>query len=163
MKPTIREAKESDRAPVAELFKEMFDFHGRRNPHFTRTESGHNIFATWFVKQIEEDLSLPLVAEVGGEVVGYSLGIIRKYPSVFTQRDYGEVNDIAVTERCRRQGIGRLLFEETRAWFLSKGIRRIEARVATTNELSSAFWQKMGFRPYLETLVLEQKQSEQSD
>lgn len=160
MKPTIREAKESDRARVAELFKEMFDFHGQRDPHFTRTESGHNIFANWFVKQIEEDLSLPLVADVGGEVVGYSLGIIRKHPPVFTRRDYGEVNDIAVTERCRRQGIGQLLFEKTRAWFLYNGIHRIETRVATANELSLAFWQKMGFVPYVETLVLEQRESE---
>jgi hypothetical protein len=29
---------------------------------------------------------------------------------------------------------------------------RLEVRVATTNELSTAFWRKLGFEPYMESL-----------
>jgi GNAT superfamily N-acetyltransferase len=156
----IRQAVASDREAVGDLFKEMFDFHKERDPHFSRSNNGHEVFANWFVRQIAESESLPLVAEVEGEVVGYSLGIIRKHSPVFQRRNYGEINDIAVTERYRRLGIGQKFFGRTREWFHSRGIERIEVRVASTNEVSLAFWRKMGFQSYLETLFIEDSTSD---
>jgi ribosomal protein S18 acetylase RimI-like enzyme len=155
MRVTIRKARRSDRSAVAALFKEMFDFHGQRDAHFTRTESGHEVFGDWFIDQIGQESSMPLVAEVDGEVAGYALGILRKHPQVFLHRDYGEVNDIAVGAKFRRQGTGQALFARMSEWFTSHGITRIEARVATSNEVSSGFWRRLGFTPYLETLVLK--------
>lgn len=154
MNVTIRKAQESDRSVVAELFGEMLDFHSEREPHFTRTSSGHEIYGDGFVKHINEQSSMPLVAEVNGEVVGFALGILRKQPQVYVHRDYGEVNDMAVSATHRHHGIGQALFERLLEWFASQGVSRIEARVATSNEVSSRFWRKLGFEPYLETLVL---------
>lgn len=151
----IRETRPSDRVAVAELFKEMFDFHRQRDPHFTRTDSAHQLFSSWFVKQIEEEGASALVAEVDGKVVGYALGIVRQHPPVFARRTYGEINDIAVSSEYRRRGVGQALFERLQQWFKSRGIERIETRVATSNEVSSTFWRKMGFKLYLETLVKE--------
>ena len=151
----IREVKHSDRRVVGELFKEMFDFHGQRDPHFTRTKSGHEIFSAWFVEQISREDSLPLVAEVEGKVVGYALGILRQHPPVFTRRAYGEINDIAVSSDYRRNGVGFALLRKLQDWFKSRNISRLEAKVAVSNKVSSGFWRKMAFRPYLETLVME--------
>jgi ribosomal protein S18 acetylase RimI-like enzyme len=158
---TIREAKHSDREVVGDLFKEMFDFHGQRDSHFTRTESGHEIFSAWFVEQIDHEDSLPLVVEVGGKVVGYALGILRQHPSAYARRAYGEINDIAVSSDYRRRDAGLALFKKLQDWFISKKISRLEVKVAVTNEVSSAFWRKMDFKPYLETMVMDL--SEQSN
>ena len=154
----IREARPSDRVGVGELFKEMFDFHGQRDPHFTRKESAHQIFSHWFVEQIEEKDASALVAEVDGKVVGYALGILRQHPRVFARRAYGEINDIAVSSEYQRCGIGQALFERLQQWFKSREIERLETRVAASNEVSSSFWRKMGFKPYLETLVKEKSE-----
>jgi ribosomal protein S18 acetylase RimI-like enzyme len=151
----IRKTRQSDLVAVGELFKEMFDFHGQRDPHFTRTESAHQIFSHWFVKQTEEEGASALVAEIDGKVVGYALGIVRQHPRVFARRAYGEINDIAVSSAYQRCGIGQALFESLLEWFKSREIERIETKVATSNEVSSGFWRKMGFKPYLETLVKE--------
>ena len=40
-------------------------------------------------------------------------------------------------------------------WFRREGIRRIEVRHSTYNEIGARFWPKMGFTPYLQTLFLE--------
>lgn len=157
----IREAKHSDREVVGELFKEMFDFHGKRDPHFTRTKLGHEIFSAWFVEQIDQEDSSPLVAEVDGKVVGYALGILRQHPPVFAKRAYGEINDIAVSSDYRRHGVGFGLLRKLQDWFKSRNISRFEAKVAVSNEVSSDFWRKMAFRPYFETLVMDT--SEQSN
>jgi hypothetical protein len=53
------------------------------------------------------------------------------------------VFDLAVTEQFRRRG------KEAEIWFASQGIHRIEVRIAVSNELSTSFWNKTGFKPYL--------------
>ncbi|MCA9437597.1 MAG: GNAT family N-acetyltransferase, partial [Candidatus Omnitrophica bacterium] len=54
----------------------------------------------------------------------------------------------------RRKGIGERLFRETVEWFRAKGVDRIELRVVVANEVSTAFWRKMGFAAYMEILRL---------
>ncbi len=61
----------------------------------------------------------------------------------------------AVTANYRRCGIGEELVKEMLKWFRDHDIKRIEVKVSVHNELSTAFWRKMGFNPYIETLYLE--------
>jgi ribosomal protein S18 acetylase RimI-like enzyme len=101
---------------------------------------------------IKSDVSCVLVAEEGSKaLVGYCLAALAKHPPVFDRRDYGIVFDLAVTERCRRQGIGERLYSTAEAWFADRGIRRVEVQVAVSNEISAAFWWKMDFNPYITT------------
>jgi GNAT superfamily N-acetyltransferase len=95
------------------------------------------------------------VAEHAGEIVGYCLAARATYPPVFRTQEYGMIYDMAVSAQRRREGIGELLFGEVRRWFESRGIRRIELRVLPANKLSTSFWKKQGFRPFLETLYRE--------
>ena len=78
--------------------------------------------------------------------------MIGQYPPVYERREYGSITDLAVTAEFRRRGVGRRLFEAARDWFASGGLDRLEVRVATTNELSTAFWRGLGFEPYMESL-----------
>jgi ribosomal protein S18 acetylase RimI-like enzyme len=99
---------------------------------------------------------LLLVAESEPTIVGFLLAELGRYPPCFVQQDYGTISDIAVTKTFRRRGIGRKLFAEAMKWFASKSIDRIEARVATTNPLSTKFWRQMVFSPYIEIMYIEQ-------
>ena len=47
------------------------------------------------------------------------------------------------------------MFAVLRDWLRKKGVRRIEVRHSTFNEIAAGFWSKMGFIPYLQTLFVE--------
>jgi ribosomal protein S18 acetylase RimI-like enzyme len=151
---SIRKAINSDKHRIAGLFKEMVEFHNQNDPIFTLKASGHEHYADWFIEQIENDSACPLIAEADGIIVGFSLSFLRKYPATWLNENYGEINDISVTRAYRRKGIGTKLVNKSIEWFKSKGIKRTEVKIATTNELSSKFWRKIGMTSYLETMYM---------
>jgi ribosomal protein S18 acetylase RimI-like enzyme len=122
----IRKASNSDKHRIAELFREMVEFHSKNDPIFTLKESGHEQYAVWFVEQIMNDSALPLVAESDGKIVGFSLSFLRKYPATWLHENYGEINDISVTKEYRRKGIGTKLVNKSIEWFILNGIKRSE-------------------------------------
>jgi ribosomal protein S18 acetylase RimI-like enzyme len=149
---SIRKASPEDLGSIAELWKELMDFHGERDGHFWRSADGHEGYKEFLAGHLSSDRSCVLVAERGGAIVGYCLATLAKYPPVFKKRDYGTVFDLAVTERYRRSGVGQRLYEGAQSWFAGQEVHRIEVRVAVTNEVSTAFWRKMGFKPYIQTV-----------
>ena len=150
----IRKASKSDKHRIAELFREMVEFHSQNDPIFTLKASGHEHYAVWFMEQIMNDSALPLVADSDGKIVGFSLSFLRKYPATWLQENYGEINDISVTKDYRRKGIGTKLVNKSIEWFRSKGIKRSEVKIAPSNEVSSKFWRKIGMTSYLETMYM---------
>jgi GNAT superfamily N-acetyltransferase len=152
---TIRQATQKDTQAMVELWKEMIDFHKELDRFFTRKSTGHQEWMKFITDHISKETSCVLVAECKGRIVGYSLAIISEYPPVLTIKRYGLFQDLAITADYRRCGIGESLFAEMLKWFREHGIERMEVRVSVRNELSTAFWRKMGFKPYIETLYLE--------
>jgi ribosomal protein S18 acetylase RimI-like enzyme len=151
-KVTIRKAVSDDLDAIGGLWQELMDFHKELDPHFTRSTDGHVQFQEFISNHIKSYASCVLVAEDDSKaVVGYCLATLAKHPPIFDARDYGIVFDLAVTQRCRRLGIGERLYRETESWFADQGIHRIEVRVSTLNEASAAFWWKMDFNPYITT------------
>lgn len=78
---------------------------------------------------------------------GYCLATEEKYPPVFEIKKYGIIHDLAVTERYRRNGISISLFIAAQQWFTGHDISRIKVQLVRENEVSKAFWKKMGFEP----------------
>ena len=151
-KVTIRKAVADDLNTIGNLWQEFMDFHKRRDPHFARSTNGHEQFKEFISGHMTSDTSCVIVANQDGKAVGYCLAALAKYPPVFKNKDYGTVFDLAITERCQRNGIGERLYHAAQTWFADHGIHRIEVRVAVSNETSTAFWMKMGFSPYVTTV-----------
>ncbi len=145
---TVRRAVPEDVPAIVEIWKEFFDFHGARDPHYTRREDGHALFAPFIASQMAQPGSDVWVAEVGGSVVGYCLAKIEKTPPVFVRVTYGSIWDLAVTAAARRRGVGEALVRDVEAWFSENGQTRYETRLSTSNEVSTAFWAKMGYYGY---------------
>ena len=154
-KVTIRKAAAEDVPSIVELWKELMDFHKARDHIFSRSATGHEAFADFVTGHISSETSSVFVAEVGKNLVGYCIAFIEKYPPVLKMTEYGLVQDLGVTKKYQRRAIGKRLLREAQNWFSEKGVHRIEARVAKTNKQSMAFWAKMGFTPYLETVFME--------
>ena len=151
----VRTATPADVGAIVALWQEFMDFHKERDSCFTRSADGHERFGEFVSGRIASDAACVLVAEQQGAIVGYCLATISKYPPVFAQQTYGSIVDLAVTAACRRSGIGQALAAEACRWFAARAIHRIEARVAVANEVSTAFWAKMGFAPYLAIVTKE--------
>ncbi len=151
----IRKAVENDVAAMVELWKEMMDFHKELDQLFTRKATGHEGWTDFITGHISNDDSCVLVAECNNQIVGQCLGFVSEYPPGITSKRYGKFQELAVTAKFRRFGIGEKLFSEMVTWFREHGIKRTQVRVSVHNELLTAFWRKMGFRPYAETLFLE--------
>ena len=151
----IRQATINDIPLILELWKELMDFHKELDPLFSRSAKGHEKFAEHVKKGICNGDCYVVAAFDGEDLAGYCMAKISKYPPVLEKQEYGEIDNIAVTEKYRRGRVGERLIGEVRKWYREKGIDRIEAKVSKFNKISTSFWAKMGFRPYLETVFLE--------
>jgi len=152
---SIRPAKASDIPAIVDLWIELMDFHAERDPWFRRSADGHIGFAEHLANCIDDARYVLLVAELDGRIVGYSLAEITQRPAAFAEREHGFITDIAVTAKCRRLGIGTRLAEETIRSLRERGVNKIVLSYASANEVSRAFWRKMGFQPYMERLRLD--------
>ncbi len=79
-----------------------------------------------------------LAAEIGGELVGYSV--------MWFAADEGELGDIAVVPERRGEGIGRLLLRESVGVAASRGTRSLYLEVRESNEVARGLYVKSGFR-----------------
>ena len=86
------------------------------------------------------------VAKIGGQVTGYVLLKIREYnwPGV-VKRKVMLVDEIAVDDRCRNQGIGTVMMEEVRVLAKAFGCTDLQLGVYPQNDPAVAFYQKCGF------------------
>lgn len=86
------------------------------------------------------------VAKIGGQVTGYVLLKIREHnwPGV-VKRKVMLVDEIAVDDRCRNQGIGTVMMEEVRVLARAFGCTDLQLGVYPQNDAAVAFYQKCGF------------------
>jgi ribosomal protein S18 acetylase RimI-like enzyme len=150
MNITIRKAKQSDAESILSLWKEMMDFHRKYDKYYSRSESTSKKYRKIVSENISSKKSLVLVAVYNKNIVGYTIASIVKYPLVLQLKQFGTVYELAVQKKLQRNGIGEQLFMETQKWFKKHSLKRIELSVLRKNPISSKFWKKMGFEPFLE-------------
>ena len=151
----IRSATTEDTSTIVELWKEFMDFHCVRERFFSRLEDAPEQYGEFIRENISSANWLVLVATEEEKLVDYCMATIMQYASFFGARQYGFVEDLAVTGNYRGQGVGKQLFLRSADWFRSQGVTRIELRVASTNEVSQAFWQRLGFTDFIVRMVKE--------
>lgn len=150
----VEKAIEAYIPEIVEIWKDFFDYHARYDPFYTRAENGHIKFEGFLREAMLSPDSRVLAALYGREVVGYSIAGISPYRPFFKLAEYGFISDVAVKPEYRRNGIGELLFNETRKWFAKRGIARIELRVVVGNDAARAFWENLGFKQYVRQMYL---------
>lgn len=88
--------------------------------------------------ELENPLSLWLVAEENGQVYGYV--------GSQTVLDESDMMNVAVDPRFRRQGIARALIEVLIAELAKMGSRCLRLEVRVSNESARALYARMGFQ-----------------
>lgn len=154
MPSIVRRARAEDLDGVVRLWRDMWDYHARVDPHFQSTPAADTVMAGW----IEENMSAPrsavLVAEEApGRLDGYCLAMILENPPVLPRQFFGYVSEISVRER--RRGVGSDLLRAAHAWFRESGVAHVEVNVSVRNDAARAFWRRHGYGEFLERLRVE--------
>ncbi|MBC7249567.1 MAG: GNAT family N-acetyltransferase [Anaerolineae bacterium] len=152
---TVRRATEQDVPQILPLWQEMMSFHAALDPRFRPAPDGESHWAAAITAWMRREDNCVLVAEAGGQIVGYIVGMMRENPPVLLPPRYGFVSDICVAPEWRRHGVGRRMFAALREWFRQQGADHIELRVAHNNPASQAFWRAVGCQDYMDSMWCE--------
>lgn len=151
----IRPATPDDVGGILLLWNELMDYHAALDARFQSALGGEEHWADILLDWLQSDDGCVLVADAGGKLVGFIIGLVRENPPVLLPPKYGLVTDICVDPGWRRQGIGRRLFEALKVWFREKQLFVIQLSVAHRNPVSKTFWHAMGCQDYMERLWCE--------
>jgi len=84
-----------------------------------------------------------LVAELGSDVVGFAC--LHETPMPHRPTAVGRITALAVLDRARGTGAGRLLVETAEAHFRDRGIARIEVTSGDNHAPAHSFYRHLGY------------------
>lgn len=149
----IRDGKPNDIPAIVDLWKEYIDLHSRYDPFFKRAADGHVHEAQFLARSLTDENWKILVADSDHQLAGFCSGAIMHYPPAHAAGPFGYIQDMAVSEKFRRQGIGRQLVRALENWFTTKGLNRIELNVLLKNPLAVDFWRALGYSPFTQRMI----------
>jgi len=153
MDTTIRQATKSDFDQVGAVFAEENRFHTGLLPD--RFQIAKPIMTHgWFDAILENDAQALFVAEHSEEIVGVLLIKLMTNPDdpIFCPRRYAYVDELAVAEQHRGQGIGRALVQAAERWASDQDMSEIELNVWQVNKGAIAFYERLGYETIRRTM-----------
>jgi ribosomal protein S18 acetylase RimI-like enzyme len=149
----VRPAVESDLAEVARMYADL-DAHYRQFPyHFARIENLGQAWLDSFRRTLGRYSQL-FVAELDGQIVGFSLVRLKRVAPYLGGFLVGEISDVWVHPAARRLHIGEALNLQAIVWLREQGAESVEVQVLEGNEPIQHLYHKLGFRPELRQLRL---------
>jgi ribosomal protein S18 acetylase RimI-like enzyme len=109
----------------------------------SRTEQGYGSFLG---TQLEEPRIVILVAELDGEVIGYTYAGVEGTDYMSLRGPAGVLYDIVVDPTHRGQGVGRELLDATLEALKAKGAPRVVLSTAEGNKPAQRLFARAGFR-----------------
>jgi ribosomal protein S18 acetylase RimI-like enzyme len=148
MSPVVRRATSDDLPRIghlgALLIAEHHEFDSRRflavRP---RTPAD---YASFLGTQLEDPDVAVLVADQGGDVIGYAYAAVEGYDYMALRGPAGVLHDVIVDPEHRGRGVGRLLLDATFAYLKSRGAPRVILWTAVQNEPAQRLFASAGFR-----------------
>jgi ribosomal protein S18 acetylase RimI-like enzyme len=151
----IREARVEDVPALMRLWAEFVAHEEAFDPaEFDVRRKQRKRYRDLFIEKLSDPEAAVFVAE-DGELVGYAMGWLRH--RFLGKGQTGYVNDVFVTEKARRKGIGGALMKTLVAWFKSRGADKVDLYVYAANEKAMGLYDSLGFRIIAHRLTKELK------
>ena len=146
--PAIRPAARVDQAALGRLGALLVRTHHEfdQERFIAPTEGTARGYGSWLVSQAGREDIVVLVAELAGEVVGYTYAGVEGADWMSLRGPAGVLHDIVVDPAHRGRGIGALLLEETLAALAGRGVPRVVLSTAERNEGAQRLFARAGFR-----------------
>jgi len=148
MEISIRKATADDYNSLCKLFNEGDALHRENLPHIFQKPNGAAREKDYYLGLIADENVALLVAEAGGDLVGFVHAIVRDTPAipVIVPRRYAIVDGIVVKSGFQNHGIGRILMDKMQEWATAKGATSIELNVYEFNETAISFYERLGYQ-----------------
>ena len=132
----IREMTIDDFAEVFHIGEEVFT-----------ADYSQSLYRTWdeyeIITLFNSDSELCLVAEAGGNILGFALGTtVKKHHSPWK---YGYLVWLGVRRDIQQGGVGSGLFRELKRRMKEQGVRMIMIDTSADNQAAIRFFEKQGF------------------
>lgn len=148
---TVRPATLEDLPVFEDLWRAAQEVQGGFRPFAFRMDP-IEYFRSRFLATIGEEDGTWLAAEAGGTVVGMAR-LELDTPSRVSDEQVLEMSRVSVAPEWRGRGVGRLLLAEAERIAREAGCRFVVARVFSGNRDALAFWDAVGFEPWVEILM----------
>lgn len=155
MEPTIRTAQNQDLDAITELNSGLADYHRALDAYYRSGEETRNVFRQYVREILGKKYARIVVADTGGEIVGYCIGRIEPSKPFITPERIGKISDAFVKDVYRNCGIGRQMIYSLFNWFKGRGISQIELSVDSRNEAGVRAWETMGFHEFMKKMKIE--------
>jgi ribosomal protein S18 acetylase RimI-like enzyme len=144
----IRPATPADLQAIGRLGALLVRAHHDFDPKrfIAATPQTERAYASFLGTQLEEPNVVILVAELDGELLGYSYAGVEGYDYMSLRGPAGVLHDIVVDPMHRRHGVGRMLLEATLAALAARGAPRVVLSTAEQNEPAQRLFARAGFR-----------------
>ena len=147
-RPTVRRATFADLPRIGRLgtllVEEHYDFDSLR---FLATRNRTPAdYAAFMSTQLDEPDIIVLVADINGDVIGYSYSAVEGYDYMSLRGPAGVLHDVIVDPDYRGRGVGKLLLEATLEALESSGVPRVVLTTAEQNDAAQRFFARVGFR-----------------
>lgn len=145
---TIRPATPADLPAIgrlgAHLVRVHHDFDAQR--FIEAGPETERMYGAYLGSQLEKPNIVMLVAERGGEVLGYTYAGVEGNDYMALRGPAGVLYDIVVDPAQRRSGVGRMLLDATLAALTARGAPRCVLSTAERNESAQRLFARAGFR-----------------
>ena len=146
--PLVRRASAADLPEIgrlgALLIAEHHDFDSRR--FLAPRPKTPADYANFLSTQLGDPDVAVLVADEGGNVIGYAYCAMEGYDYMSLRGPAGVLHDVIVDPEHRRRGVGRLLLDAVLAYLKSRGAPRVVLSTAVPNEPAQQLFASRGFR-----------------
>lgn len=144
----IRQATDKDTRALgrlgALLMRAHYAFDPQRFlPPGPNPEEGYGYFLH---SQLADKETVVLVAEQGGEVIGYVYAALEPRSWKELRDACGFIHDVSVAEGSRRSGAATALVEAAVDWLQRHGAPRVVLGTAEQNEAAQRLFERLGFR-----------------
>jgi ribosomal protein S18 acetylase RimI-like enzyme len=144
----IRPVSRDDMRAVGRLGAMLVRLHHDFDPQrfmaaSSQTEYGYGAF---LVSHIDDPDVIVLVAELDGEVVGYTYAGVEGTDYMSLRGPAGALYDIIVDPAHRGHGVGRKLLDATMAQLAARGSPRVVLSTAERNATAQRLFEHAGFR-----------------
>ncbi|MDR7481790.1 MAG: GNAT family N-acetyltransferase [Armatimonadota bacterium] len=145
----IRPATVRDVSEIVALWGELARLHAGLDPAFAPSAQWQDEYRYFLRSLLGRDDALAVVAVREARLIGYAVGRLTVLPGFFEERRRGYIHDVVTRHAYRRRGVGRRLVQALLDWMAEAGVPTVELTVAVGNDEAMAFWERMGFSPYM--------------
>ncbi len=144
MSVIVRTAGRRDLDAIHALWRELREEQAKADPRLALARESYAQAREHREVILADPRTRLLVAEEGGDVLGYLHAQVDQLDPVYALARVGTLVDVVVRPDQRRQGIGTRLLEACREWLRSLGLEELRVAVPAFADGAERFFQQAG-------------------